>query len=306
MTQAPNSFGETQSGFRLALPADYRATVALRMWGRDPGSLLERVQGNCLVKSLVHHGEGGTIRIELEKDAALCRVAGTLATTPEGLRFAHGAALKILGLQSDPASFERAIRSDPELSPLIAGREGLRIPQTATVFEAMVWAIAGQQVNLAFAYRLRRTLIELAGRPVDGGLRAHPTPEAIAALDSGDLTKRQFSRSKAAYLIDTSRTIVSGALDVESLPSRPASEVHQLLLAIRGIGEWTANYVMMRGCNFADCVPAGDTGLSSGLERFLGLDHRPDAKETTELMKRFAPHRSLATFHLWMQKGDPA
>lgn len=306
MAQVLSTRCNPSSGFRLDLPADYRQEFALRMWGRDPESLLETVRGSCIVKTLVHRGEHGTVTIELTRRTALCRVDGTLATSAEGMAFAHGAALRILGLQSDPAPFEHSLRSDPELAPLVAGREGLRIPQTATVFEAMIWAIAGQQVNLAFAYRLRRTLIELAGGSVGGGLRSHPTPEAIAALDYGDLTCRQFSRSKAAYLIDTARKIASGGLDVESLPLRHATDVHRDLLETRGIGEWTANYVMMRGCNFPDCVPAGDTGLTSGLRQFFGLDHRPDAKETVELMKRFSPYRSLATFHLWMQKGTPA
>lgn len=287
------------------LPKDYRRDVALRMWGRDGESLLENVSGNRIVKSLERDGVAGSIRIDLEADA-VCRVEGDLASTSEGMAFARRSAARILGLESDSAPFELSLRSDPKLALLVAGREGLRIPQTPIVFEALVWAIAGQQVNLAFAYRLRRTLIELTGRPIAGGLRTHPTPEVVAALDYGALTARQFSRSKAAYLIDTSRKIADGGLDIESFPSREASEVHAELLATRGIGEWTANYVMMRGCNFEDCVPAGDTGLSSGLQQFLGLNHRPDAKETMELMKRFAPHRSLATFHLWMWKGDPA
>jgi 3-methyladenine DNA glycosylase/8-oxoguanine DNA glycosylase len=61
---------------------------------------------------------------------------------------------------------------------------------------------------------------------------------------------------------------------------------------------------MMRGFGFADCVPVGDTGLGTALERFFALDARPDAQAVRTLMQPFAPFRSLATFHLWLSLGD--
>jgi 3-methyladenine DNA glycosylase/8-oxoguanine DNA glycosylase len=70
---------------------------------------------------------------------------------------------------------------------------------------------------------------------------------------------------------------------------------------VRGIGTWTANYVMMRGCAFPDCVPAGDSALSASLREYFALDHHVDANETRALMERFAPWRSLATYHFWLR-----
>jgi 3-methyladenine DNA glycosylase/8-oxoguanine DNA glycosylase len=76
------------------------------------------------------------------------------------------------------------------------------------------------------------------------------------------------------------------------------------LLALRGVGPWTAHYVMMRGCGFADCVPVGDAGLNKALQQFFALEARPDAEQTRELMAPFAGHRSVATFHFWRSLGD--
>ena len=177
----------------------------------------------------------------------------------------------------------------------------MRVPQTATVFESIVWAICGQQVNLAFAYKLRRVVIELAGKRVDG-MVAHPDPAAVARLDYEDLTRRQFSRRKAEYLIDVARSWEQTGMS--ALQWSADIPVRERLLMIRGFGIWSANYVMMRGCGFADCVPVGDTGLTSSLQEFYRLDTRPDAEKTLALMKRFAPYRSLATFHFWMRKSD--
>ena len=77
-------------------------------------------------------------------------------------------------------------------------------------------------------------------------------------------------------------------------------------MAIRGFGPWSTHYLMMRSCGFADCVPVGDSGLATALERVYRLKSRPGADATHKLMAPFAPHRSLATFHFWRSLGDPA
>ena len=258
----------------LALPRGYRADLTLRYLGRDSDSLCERVEGNTILTA--------DTRIVLNVGRASARPIST--------------AKKLLGLNLDPRPFERA---HPELAK---PHRGAHLPQTATVWESLMWAIVGQQVNLPFAYRLRRVLVELCGEPARNGLRRHPTAERVARLDYADLTQRQFSRSKAQYVVDAARLIASGALALETFPSREPSEVEDMLLNVRGVGIWTANYVMMRGCAFPDCVPAGDSALSASLQSYLNLDHRPDAHETRTLMERFAPWRSLATLHLWLRK----
>lgn len=266
----------------LELPPRYRTDLTLRYLGRDSDSLCERVQGDRI--------ETADVRLRLSESAA------TLVSHRGSSSDALILARKILGLNLDPAPFESA---HPEL---VRGYEGAHLPQTATVWESLMWAIVGQQINLPFAYRLRRVLVELCGEIGANGLRRHPTAARVANLDYGDLTTRQFSRSKARYVIDTARLVASGAVPLESFPEREPSAVEAMLLEIRGVGAWTANYVMMRGCAFPDCVPAGDSALSASLQTFLGLDHRPAAPETRTLMERFAPWRSLATYYLWLRK----
>ncbi|MDB4948188.1 MAG: AraC family transcriptional regulator [Gemmatimonadetes bacterium] len=292
--------------FTLALPAGFLPAYTLRMIGRDAESATERVRGSEIAKGLVLGGSPAILRIELSGDAARCTVEAPSRASAGQMREAHAAATRMLGIGADPEPFERRIAADAELARLTEGRAGLRVPQTATVFEGLVWSIVGQQVNLAFAYELRRTLGFLAGVEAGDGLRALPSPEAVAALDYGDLTSRRYSRRKAEYVIDTARLVASGALDAEALPRERATAVQAKLLALRGFGPWSTAYVMMRACGFGDCVPVGDTGLTSSLQRFFSLDVRPGAPETLALMERFAPFRSLATHHLWMTLGDPA
>lgn len=273
--------------FTIDLPRDYAPRFALRYMTRDPESVTERADGNGFAKAILFDGRPAVLRVEFANGGARVGVEGSCPR-----HAAERAVLRLLGLPCDPRPFER------KHPALVKGRRGLRVPLTASIFEAIVWAVCGQQVNLAFAYKLRRAVIELAGERI-GDMRAHPDAAAVARLDEADLTRRQFSRRKAEYLIGIARTF-----DAESLATMTADAAQQTLESLRGFGVWSANYVMMRGCGFGDCVPAGDTGLSSSLQDFFGLDVRPDHAMTHKLMEQYAPMRSLATFHFWMRKAD--
>jgi AraC family transcriptional regulator of adaptative response / DNA-3-methyladenine glycosylase II len=294
------------AGFTLALPAGYREEDMLAYHGRDPLSLSERVEGRTLVKAMAVAGRGVVLEMAFQGDAVRCRVLAPDAPGPALLAAVHRRAVRMLGLGTDPAAFERFV-AGTDLRPLVASRPGLRIPLTADVWESLVWAILGQQVNLAFAYTMRRRLTELCGERTVLGLQVHPTAAAVAALDPAELKPLQFSRSKAEYVIGLARQVATGALPLEDLPEGAATSAALRLAAERGIGPWTTHYVLMRGCGFGDCVPLGDAGLTLALQRHYQLDHRPTVKETAAFMAPFAPHRSLATFHLWASlKGVPA
>ena len=288
-------------GFVLNLPEHFRVGDVLAYHGRDPESLCERVEGTTLFKAM----RGGVLEIRFEGHQAHCRMHGI------GDGFSrvdlHARSLRMLGLHQDPAPFERNLVKTPAFQALAAHRPGLRVPLTADVWEALVWAILGQQVNLAFAYALRRALVAHCGKASALALLNHPRPEALAGLAPEALMELRLSRAKAECLLRVAREVVAGDLDLEALVDGTASRASARLLAIKGIGPWTAQYVMMRGCGFGDCVPLGDAGLTLALQRHLGLDHRPDAAETSALLAPFAPHRSLAVFHLWASlKGIPA
>jgi 3-methyladenine DNA glycosylase/8-oxoguanine DNA glycosylase len=272
--------------FTIALPRDFSPRFALRYMTRDPESLTERGDTGSFAKAMLIGGKPSVVQVELGTETAVVRTSAPRSQAERPI-------LRLLGLPFDPSPFEA------KHGRLVGPRRGMRVPQTSTVFESVVWAVCGQQVNLAFAFKLRRAVIELAGMKVDG-MHAHPEPADVARLDYSDLTRRQFSRRKAEYLIDVARS----GIDFEALPESDPAAVDERLRAIRGFGVWSANYVMMRGCGFADCVPVGDSGLTSSLQDFYGLDVRPDAEKTLALMKRFAPYRSLATFHFWMRKSD--
>ncbi len=292
----------SKNQFTITLPQNYLPSVTLRLLDRDSASVIERVSGNCAVKALHINGTPLLLHMQWDDGQVHCRVESEQTVSVETMQAVHSAVIRMLGFWTNPAGFEHCAESDPDVARLVGARQGLRIPLSADIFEGIAWAIIGQQINLPFAYKLRREFAQHYGQPLGNGMFAHPTPEQVAQLDYEDLTPYQFSRRKAEYLIDIARLIVSGELALDPLAA--ATSIEKRLLAVRGIGVWSVNYIMMRAFGFVDCVPLGDTGLTSALQRFYRCEQRPDATETTRLMQKFAPYRSLATYHLWMSQGE--
>lgn len=284
-------------GFAIALPRGFRPDAVLGLFGRDPEGRTERVTATGFRKALWLAGRPTVLEIEFTGDQARVTLSGRL---PRAAWFeAHEVALRCLGLESDAAGFERRASRSPEIARLVRGQRGLRIPRSPHVFEGLVWVVVGAQVNVGFAATCRAALIELAGTPVETGLVAHPDPAAVAALDHADLVRRQFSRRKAEYIVDAARAIVSGHLDLEGLAGEPATVARERLSAVRGLGPWSVEYLMLRSFGFEDCAPIGDVALAKALATFFERADRPDGEEATALMETFRPHRSLATYHLW-------
>ncbi len=279
------------SAFALSLPSGYRAVEVLAYHGRDPASPTERRAGNRIWKALMT--DAGPVVLEVTVGARAARVT-VHAERPLGggvMGRLHASSLAMLGLDGDVEPFETEHRT------LVAGREGLRVALLPGGFEALSWGIIGQQINLAFAASLRREVIALAGVPI-GSMRAHPTAQAVARIAPSDLRARRFSRAKADYLIDAANAVASGTLPLDRLLQGSAVAAERALTERRGVGIWTARYVLMR-TGFADAAPVGDSGLATALQRLLGIARRPDAGQTARLMSRFSPDRALASAHLW-------
>ena len=285
----------------IELSAGYRISDALRYHGRDPQSRSERVTGALIEKPVRLEGGWAVLALDLG-EPGIARILADRPLDEIEAASARRIAERMLGLFGDPAALETL----PAARELVAGRIGLRLPLTAAPFEALCWAIIGQQINLTFAAALRREMVALAGTPLERGLILHPDAAAVAALDPAALTDRRFSRSKARYLIGAAMAVAEGRLDLDALAGLPSAEAEAALTALSGIGPWTARYLLLRGLGHGDVAPIGDSGLATGLQRLLALPDRPTAPEQEAAMLAFAPHRSLATAHLWASLADQA
>jgi DNA-3-methyladenine glycosylase II len=207
---------------------------------------------------------------------------------------------RMLGLNQPIAEFEQYYSRHPQLGKLIASQSGLRVPVAGSVFEALSWAITGQQISVSAAVTIRRKLIQLAGLRHSGGLHCYPDAQRLAQFSARDLRQAGFSQNKAQCLLTLSRLIVEGDLILEYPEAElPVDQVRQQLLAIRGIGPWTVNYALLRGFGWLDGSLHGDVAVRRGLQTLLGVADSVSEQRAQQWLAGFSPWRALVAAHLW-------
>lgn len=242
-----------------------------------------------------------TLRPGETAEALILEVAG-VGVGPATLDAAERVVRRVFALDADPAEFEALAAADDVLQPLVAPYPGMRPVVIPDLYETLIWAILGQQINVGFARRLKERLVETAGRSLEiDGVRYPllPRPEDVAALDPAVLLGQQFSRQKAAYVIGVSEEIAAGRLDLAGLATLPDDEIIAELTRLRGVGRWTAEYVLMRGMGRPDVIPAGDVSLQL-LIGTAALGRRATEPELRDIADRWRPWRAWATFFVWM------
>jgi DNA-3-methyladenine glycosylase II len=287
--------------FAVALPAEYTVKDVLAFHGRDKEALSESVSAERIRKGVLLSGVPSIFDIEFDTSlsCARCAVQADGPMTPDMQSQARHIVASLLGLHIDPDAFVAFVAADPVFGPLSLRQRGLRIAQSASIFEALTWAIMGQQINVSFAVSLRRTFVQLAGRRHSSGMFCYPDAADAAGTAIDALTSRQFSRAKADTLLRLAELLAAGRLDLRPSPANPLSAICDALLAIKGIGPWTVNYVLLRGYGYADCSLHGDVAVRAAIGNLWGQDTRPTVAAADAFLQRYRPHRTMAAAHLW-------
>src|SRR5689334_2979485 len=149
-------------------------------------------------------------------------------------------------LDQDPAELEVIAERDPVLGALLARLRGARAPLMPSPFECLVWAILGQQITVAFAYKMKRALVERYGDSIEHDGRTYwlfPEAAKLAAADPADLREIQFSRQKSDYVRSLAALVADDGVNWEQIAALPSEAAITALTALRGVGRWTAEYV---------------------------------------------------------------
>lgn len=284
----------------VALPPGYRAGDILDFHRRDAEEVAERVSPNGLCKGLDWDGAPACLLVSFSPQAATIELQVDGPACAADLQRLEGLARRMLGLTQDIDAFEARFARDAALGPLLAAQSGLRVPVSPTPFEALSWAITGQQISVAAAVSCRRRLILAAGAVHSSGLRCYPEAAQVARLSFEELRAAGFSNAKAATLLAVANAAVDGALPFEAWLAAPsAATIESSLRGIRGIGPWTVNYTLLRGFAALDGSLHGDVAVRKAVQRLLGLPERPDERWTAEWLAQFSPWRALVAAHLW-------
>ncbi|GAB2880987.1 AlkA N-terminal domain-containing protein [Nocardioides pacificus] len=274
-----------------------RALLAFLALRAVPG--VEHVQGDVYSRTLaLPHGDG-TVAVRVPDVAEVGGVTFAEATFAlTDLRDTSAAVertRRLLDADCDPVAIAEQFLGDPVLGPLVRATPGLRVPGHVDGDELAVRAVLGQQVSVARARTMATDLARSLGRtlevPQEPLLRLFPSSAAMAALDPGALP---MPRARGRALVGLCGALADGSVALDRGPDR--DDVRRQLVALPGIGPWTADYIALRALGHPDVFLPTDVGVRHAVARLGGP---VDAHALSTLAERWRPWRSYALMHLW-------
>jgi DNA-3-methyladenine glycosylase II len=187
------------------------------------------------------------------------------------------------------------MRRDPVLGAIIKrhGVCGLRTDRASDIYGGLIQAIVSQQLSTKAAatiYARFRALLPDC---------TEPAPHAVLPLSDETLRGVGLSRQKISYLRDLSQKMIDGSLRPDALDSLPDEAVVDMLTAIKGIGRWTADMILIFRLLRPDILPVGDLGIVKAIQKAYGLRKPPDARRMLKIAEPWRPYRSVASWYLW-------
>lgn len=288
---------------RLPVRTPYAGDALLDFLAARAVPGVEVVRDGTYARTLrLPHGPGTVeLRLPQEQDPGTPAhaLASFVLTDLRDLTSATERVRRLLDADCDPVAVSEILAGEPLLADVVRRVPGLRVPGHVDGYEAAVRAILGQQITVKGALGLALRLVEALGEEavtgVEGLDRLFPTPEAVAALQPGDLPVPG-ARVRALALL--SGAVIRGTISLDRGADRELLRTE--LLALPGIGPWTRDYVAMRALGDPDCFLPGDTGTRAALTA-LG----EDPSVAASVAESWRPWRSYAQMYLWQSLAAP-
>lgn len=206
-------------------------------------------------------------------------------------------------LERDLAPFYKMAKRDSLLQQLINKNYGLRNIGIPDLFEALCWAVIGQQVNLSFAATLKREFIKSFGESVnyhDTYYWSFPSYKKIASLSKEHMSHIKMTERKKEYIIGIANEMANSQLTKQKLHrlNKPR-QIEKELTKIRGIGPWTAHYVLMRCLRYPTAFPVDDVGLINAIQHVKNLEQKPTRQQILKLFERWKNWEGYVAFYMW-------
>lgn len=278
----------------------------LTVWAlrRRARNIIDRWDGTAYQRVL----SLGDTPVEIEVRQAAGGEQPRLAVTVRGKRVGvrirgavREAVTRMLGLKADLTGFYALAALDRRLAPLAEQFRGLKPPRFPSVFEALVNAFACQQLSLTVGIELLDRLARQCGpaiADVASPRYGFPRPADLVRLKPPTFRKLGFSYGKAKSILTLSRSMVAGEKDLRPLEAMNENEAVAQLTQLRGVGRWTAEYVLLRGLGRTSMFPGDDVGARNHLAEWLGHRQPLDYEGVKRAVARWQPYAGLVYFHL--------
>ncbi|MGE7772527.1 DNA-3-methyladenine glycosylase family protein [Viridibacillus arvi] len=291
-----------QSYIEIYTPEEFSFEECLLFLSRSKQEILHQIKDGYLYKLIKVNQELILCKIGCNQNIIL--VDFSITPPSKGIREEVASYIwEWFDLDTDLRVFYEAAKRDKVLQGFAQKYYGLRIMCIPDLFEALSWAIIGQQINLTFAYILKKRFVENFGESLTfkgDTFWLFPNYEKIATISVDELRELQFSVRKAEYVIGVAKIMASGELTKDLLlGDQNYQQIQKSLMKIRGIGAWSADYVMMKCLHHPSAFPITDVGLHNALKIHLGLGRKPTIVEIKELSANWGGLQAYATFYLW-------
>src|SRR6187402_1423128 len=286
---------------RLPMPDEFSFDLALTFLKRSPRELLHTLEGDKVFKAL--HIDNTEVLISIHQDERDLLIK-FLNTKPNAEVKASVLAYirEWFDLDTNLKPFYVMAKKDELLAPLIKAYHGYRIVGQPDLFESLVWAVLGQQINLTFAYTLKQRFVEKFGESQEYQNQKHyvfPKPEVVARLTDDDLLPLQFSRQKSKYVVLIAKAFMDGEVSKEKLRGLSLGDAKEKLMKIKRVGNWTANYALMKTFRYPDAFPLEDVGVHNAIKNQMGLKAKPSLDRVKKIFKKYKGWEAYATLYLW-------
>lgn len=294
--------------FSLEPVPPFRLDFTVWALRRQPDNFVDGWDGRTYRRVLVLKGRPVQVAVTQVAPSESPRIEVTVAgpRLTRDLKPAVTAALeRLLGIRVDLTGFYRFASQDAKLESLVQRFRGLKPPRFQTLFETLANAIACQQVTLLLGIRLLSRLAGAYGLSVaESGSLAHafPRPESLTHRRVSSLRRIGFSRQKARALIEVARAVAGKQLELNALEALDDATAVQRLCELRGVGRWSAEYVLLRGLGRLHVFPGDDVGARNHLQRWLGLKKPLDYDGVNRVIRDWSPYGGLVYFHLLLKR----
>jgi DNA-3-methyladenine glycosylase II len=313
MTPRTGDLEGVTTQFEITARAPFRLDLSVWALRRRPGNAVDRWDGNTYRRAMPVAGVPADIAVTQVDSSDLPRLAVNVTTdtplTRGVVRTETTAMLRhTLGLDVDLTEFYSSAARDPDLLELTKRFRGLKPPRFTSLFEGLVNAVACQQLTLTFGIELLNRLAATYGRPAPGARCVHAFPEArvVAGLDPDALRSLGFSQQKSVALVAIANHVERGTMRVEDIERLDDGDAAAALRALRGIGRWSAEYVLLRSLGRLQVFPGDDVGARNNLQRRLGVETALDYAGVRRITDRWAPYSGLVYFHFLIAGIDEA
>ncbi len=291
-------------------PSDFKYLECLVYLSRSDLECLHKVVGQSVFKLLKIESQKYLIKIDPCADNTQLQVTilDESVVTPGVIDDIKHYVSEMFDLKKDLTSFYELAEKDEIANWVISRYKGLRIVKINDIFEGFCWSIIGQQINLKFAYTLKKRFVEKYGESKYFNNEIYhlfPEPSVISKLTLDSLKDLQFTTRKAEYIIGIANLFNSGTLDSDQLKNEKDYQIiKDRLLSIRGIGNWTADYIMLKCLDIDSAFPIADVGIHNALKAILHRDEKPLISEIEEKARAWQGHEAYMTFYLWRCLND--